>query len=324
MKMSQGNPETNNLGPGITDEQVLDAVRKSGFPLQTIIASQLRMDFHVQEEWSYVDADTGTQRTLDVLASRRLQDRERINQEFVRPTLDLLIECKQSDLPFVFFMSATRPWLRNFPFFAGLPKDTVVVKSDDTPNTWQQTILGALDLAQDPFVTTSVECCMSLSKCVRKSGNQIELAGTDAFQSIVLPLIKSLKYFKKQEVPVTTALYFDLHIPLAIAVIDAPMIAARIENDQSTLSLTPWVRVARNEAVEAESWFERTNIFGVDIVHKSFFEKYLQAHAIPFALNFAALALKHHVELSTGNGFISGMRADSRTNLEGRLKPGRG
>ncbi|TPQ31063.1 hypothetical protein C2U70_25070 [Bradyrhizobium guangdongense] len=321
MKASQDNPDANQLGVGVNEEQVMEAVRKSGFPLQTLIANYLRTDFVVQEEWSYMDSDTGTQRTLDIVASRRIREFGDKNQPFVRPTLNFLIECKQSDLPFIFFMTATRPWLRNFPFFAGLGKESVVVKTDDDRSTWSEGILRALSLEEDPFVSNAVDCCMSLSKCVRKGKGELELSGPDAFQSIVLPLVKSLRYFKRQEAPPATARYFDLHIPLAVAVIDAPMIAAKIDNNQSSLILTPWVRVARYEAVEAESWLDRTEIFGIDVVHKSFFETYTQRHAIPFALKLAPLAVKHHVEIATGKGFIKGMGADSHSNIEGRLKP---
>jgi hypothetical protein len=128
MKGEPTNTPENQLGAGFTEEQLLEAVRKSGYPLQTIIASSLRIDFGVQEEWSFVDGDTGTLRTLDIVASRRMYTPQNEGQPFVRPTLDLLIECKQSDLPFIFFMSATRPWLRDLPYIAGLAKDTVAIK----------------------------------------------------------------------------------------------------------------------------------------------------------------------------------------------------
>jgi hypothetical protein len=87
MKGTQNNTPENQLGAGLTEPQILEAVRKSGYPLQTIIASSLRIDFSVQEEWSFVDSDSGALRTLDVLASRRMFDwNER--QPFVRPTLN--------------------------------------------------------------------------------------------------------------------------------------------------------------------------------------------------------------------------------------------
>jgi hypothetical protein len=322
MKGEPTNTPENQLSAGFTEEQLLEAVRKSGYPLQTVIASALRIDFAVQEEWSFVDGDTGSLRTLDIVASRRMYTPQNEGQPFIRPTLDLLIECKQSDLPFVFFISETRPRLRHLPYIAGLARDTVTIKTDDSRSTWTLSVLNVLSLADHPFLMNPVEPCMSFSKCVRR-GKEVELSGTDAYQGLVLPLIKALRYFRKKQEPPSTARYFDCHIPLAIAVIDAPMIAARIQNDQNKLSLTPWVRVVRNEAVEAENYNERTLSFGIDVVHKSFFNTYLQQHAIPFAQQFAPSAIKHHVELSTGKGFASGMNANSYTDLEKRLQPKR-
>jgi hypothetical protein len=260
-------------------------------------------------------------RTLDIWASRHLYDIYG-EQPYVRPHLDLLIECKQSDLPFVFFISARRPWLRDFPYLAGLAQDTIVLTTDDDRSTYSESVLTVLSLHDHPFMRDSVEPCMSLSKCVRK-GKEIELSGTDAYQNIVLPLVKALRYFKKQEQPPKTAVYFDCHVPLAIAVIDAPMIAARVQNNVNSISLTPWVRVVRHEAVEAEHWSDRTQSFGVDVVHRSFFDTYLQQHAIPFAQQFAPLALKHHLVLAKGKGFAPGLGANCTTNIESRLRPKR-
>lgn len=319
MQSEPTNTPENALSAGITDQQILQAVQKSGYPLQTIIANKLGVDFRVQEEWSFVDGDSGALRTLDIWASRRMFDLRSADQSFVRPTLDLLIECKQSDLPYVFFISATRPQLPEFPYFAGLAQDKISLTTDDDRSTYTETILGALSLSKHPFILNAAEPCMTFSKCTRK-GAGIELSGTDAFQNTVLPLAKALRYFKKQEEPPKTARYFDCHIPLAVAVLDAPMIAARIEGEQQSLSLIPWVRVVRHEAVPAASWFDRMQTFGIDVVHKSFFDRYLQQHVIPFAQQFSPLAIKHHVELSSGKGFASGMNAQGYDDVEPRLR----
>jgi hypothetical protein len=321
MQSEPTNTPENVLRGGIAEKQILEAVRKSGYPLQTVIAGALQNDFGVQEEWSFVDNDTGVLRTLDIWASRMLLDLRNESPPFVRPTLDLLIECKQSDLPYVFFMSATRPWLREFPYFAGLAHDKIVLRTDDDRSTYSHTILSALSLSEHPFVRGPAELCMTFSKCARK-GDKIELSGTDAFQSTVLPLTKALRYFKKQEEPPVTARYFDCHIPLAIAVLDAPMIAVRIKGDNHSLSLTPWVRLVRYEAVDPAPALDRIQTFGIDIVHKSFFEKYLQQHAIPFARQFSTLAIKHHIELSSGKGFAPGLGSGKTwMDIELHLRP---
>ena len=102
MKKTDDNPVTNRLGSGVTEEKLDVAIVKSGYPLQTKVALQLKKEFHVQEEWSFIDNKTKDIRTIDLLAEKELYNRK--EHPRVRPTLDLIIECKQSELPFVFFL----------------------------------------------------------------------------------------------------------------------------------------------------------------------------------------------------------------------------
>jgi hypothetical protein len=113
------NPAGNVLAAGVTDAAVLVAVARSGYPLQTIVAEKPAAEFRVREEWSYLDRDSKGLRSMDVLASRRLFGFDE-PQPRVRPELNLLIECKKSELPFVFFANRHKPWLPNFPIVAGL------------------------------------------------------------------------------------------------------------------------------------------------------------------------------------------------------------
>lgn len=69
----------------------------------------------------------------------------------------------------------------------------------------------------------------------------------------------------------------------------------------------PWVRVFRHEYQESDRFYERDRLYGVDVVHKDFFEKYLDEHVTPFADEFGRRALKHHELLASGKGFASGL-----------------
>lgn len=130
MKSAKNNPQSNKLLPGLTESTLLEAVEKSGYPLQTIVANFLRAYFkkgeifHLQEEWSYRDKDENELRTIDILAEKWLWNIEQ-GQPKVSPVLNLLIECKKSDLPYVFFLSPTKPWIPQFPLLAGLAKDEI-------------------------------------------------------------------------------------------------------------------------------------------------------------------------------------------------------
>jgi hypothetical protein len=59
----------------------------------------------------------------------------------------------------------------------------------------------------------------------------------------------------------------------------------------------------------------------IDIVHKDFFEKYLDSHLVPFSKRFAERVLRHPTELASGSGFVPALGAHGFSPLEGRLRP---
>lgn len=318
MKTTPNNPSTNKLGAGLTETDVLNAVSKSGYPVQTIIADYLRSQFAVQEEWSYIDKDTQELRTIDILADKCLWD---INKEQprVRPTLDLLVECKKSALPYVFFLSSSKPWVPHFPLLAGLFRHTLILTTDDDASSWELPILDALELNSHPFIKEP-EYCMSFAKCVRQ-GSDVQLSGSESFHSLVLPILKAMHHFQIAESPPKTAWYFDCHLVIGLGVLDAPMIGIRISEQSHDSRLLPWVRVVKHETDEISDLWNRTRLFAIDIVHKDFLQDYLDKHVLPFAQEFSKLTIKHQQVLASGEAFATGMGKDSWHNIEHRLEP---
>ncbi|MFT3837355.1 MAG: hypothetical protein QM723_10210 [Myxococcaceae bacterium] len=318
MKTAPDNPVSNQLGPGITDAQIVAAVEHSGYPLQTVVANTLRTEFGIHEEWSYLDGRSNELRSLDMVASRRLFDWKQHPR--LRPTLNLLIECKQSNLPFIFFRAQQVPGSGfEFPTICGLAGDTIEIKSDDDRSTWTLSYPHALDLHSDPFLVQPPQC-RTFSKCVRK-GSELELSGSDAYNSIVMPLIKGLRHFIAREKPVSTAVYFDAHIALGLAVVDAPMIAVDITPSGAEFEAAPWIRVLRHEYESDTEKVDRDRMWTLDVVHKDFLSKYISNFAKPFAERVAAKILSHQKELADGKAFASGMGADPWAPIEPRLKP---
>jgi len=318
------NTTTNRLGAGVSEEQVLDAVVRSGYPLQTVIGDVLRAKsfsrnekFTIQEEWSFIDRDTKELRTLDLLAELRLHDWN--PQPRVRPQLCLLIECKQSQLPYVFFQTSSKPHLFNFPMVAGLRSDKIAITTDDDPSTWTLSVINVLDLERDPFQFTP-PFCHTLSKCVRK-GSDLELSGSDAYNGLVLPLVKALQHYAIAHTPVDTAWYYDCNFTVAVAILDAPMIGVSVEQSEPILSMLPWVRVLRHEYLEDAERFERDRHWVLDVVHKDFFSDYLDKHLIPFVERSAERVLRHTTELATGSAFVPRMGANGWGTFEVRMKP---
>jgi hypothetical protein len=317
MQTSENNPNSNHLGPGINDDDVISAITKSGFPLQTIVAQRLRRDFNVQDEWSYIDRDTKEIRTIDILASRVLYNFADKNHPRIRPTLNILIECKQSILPYVFFLSPNSPWLSEYPILSGLFKNSIILSTDDDASTYNDTIIQALGLNNHPFVIEGPRYSMTFSKCARK-GSDLELSGTEAYQGLVLPLVKSMLHFQSAATPPPTAYYFDCHLTIPLAVLDAPMIGVDAENNNPIL--LPWIRVVRNESYEKEDQSERFKTYAIDVIHKDFLDTYLQEHLLPFANHFSDLALKHQTEIATGEGYATGLSKRWHP-IEERLQP---
>lgn len=318
MEVAPNNPPTNKLGSGLTDAEILAAVSQSGYPLQLIVANLLRPQFHIHEEWSYVDKDTHEPRTIDILAEKWLWD---INQEQprVRPTLDLLVECKQSALPYVFFLSSSKPPVPNFPLLAGLFRDTLTITTDDSPSTWELPVLHALELDSHPFIKES-EYCFLFTKCVRK-GKKVELSGSEPFHELVLPILKAMHHFQTAESPTKTSQYFDCHLVIGIVILDAPMVGVLVSEQNRNLTLLPWARVVRHESKEIPDWFHKTRLFAIDIVHKDFLQYYLDKHVFPFAQEFSRLVIKHQQILASGKAFAKGMQKYWSKNIEQRLEP---
>src|SRR5271156_3312801 len=280
MKTAPDNPQGNQLATGLGEEQILSAVEKSGYPLQTVTGEILGKHFRAQHEWCYVDRDEKRLRTLDIHARRDLFDWNGTKQPRVRPHLDLLVECKQSQLPYVFFVSDHNKNIFDHSEIIGLKAEASGVSSDDGPSAWNVAIPMALGLTQDVFKDTPPHC-NSFSKCVRK-GSELELSGTDAYSGLVLPLIKGVHHLRKTEQPTISSKrrYFDAHLVIALGVLDAPMIGVSTKDGASTLTLTPWVRIMRHEYAEEGNEWNRDRHLAVDVVHKEFLATYVQSHLL--------------------------------------------
>jgi len=71
---SPDNPPANRLSDGLSAEQLENTIKKSGYPLQSVVAATLKRWFLVQQEWGYVDKESGGIPPLDVFATLYLYD----------------------------------------------------------------------------------------------------------------------------------------------------------------------------------------------------------------------------------------------------------
>lgn len=317
------NPNTNALPAGVSEEQLLDAVRKSGFPLQNRVQDVLRKGFPIVEpEWSYVDSDTSILRALDILAQNPLYDYS--SHKRIRPWLSLLVECKQSELPYVFFKGPTPSNNSGFPRIAGLSSRDIQLVADDSLSTLTMPLLDALGVDEPQPVSSTLVYTSNLTKAVRK-GKGFELTSQETFNEIVLPLVKSMRYFEETRRPRSTYYYYDAHILLGVCVLNAPMVSIEAPSDGPKLSLVPWVRVIRQEAdlnrSEVRPWSDGSEIYAIDLVHEEFLESYLNQYVVPLADSLKNKFINHSEEIAEGHGHVSHLFVKSGTELLSELHP---
>jgi hypothetical protein len=307
MDAAPNNPPSNRLGPRFTEDDVAKAISKSGYPLQTIVASRLRPKFdYLQEEWSYVDGDTGQLRTMDMFARKRVDFNRSSNENpKVHTSLCLLIECKRSESPYVFFLSPGIVTIANFPLLCGLPN--LRLKRSDGAIRYDASFGEALALDDFAFISEP-HYCTSFSKLVR-AGNKVELSGEDPFKKLVFPIAKAMQYHENQRYPKhpNYASYL-CDITLGVAILDAPMVGVRVFEADNHLTYVPWVRVVRHESVVADAAAtdnHTSKVLAIDIVHRDFFRTYLDGHVKGFAQSVAGRIEVNEDALASGTGTTS-------------------
>jgi hypothetical protein len=313
------NPPRNQLGPGVTTRQVTEAVRTSGYPLQTKVAAILDSPYRTFEEWAYRDEITGATRTLDLFADRDFWPPPSEDSR-VRPKLNLLIECKQSDLPYVFFVQRN-PTVGIQPTIAGLPSDEIVIKTDDDRSSWIVPLLSALSLNEHPFLQHATTAA-AISKCVRK-GHNLTLSGDESYNALIRPLASAVHFLGEQAQPRPSYQYFEPRLVLLLGIVDAPMLAVQVREHDEVIEPAPWVRVVHHRPPQlGEHTYGRGGKPAIiDVVHFDFLGEYLDKHVVPFMEDFAERAIRHHEELATGRGFARKMGSQPREDIERRLMP---
>lgn len=288
MRQESTNPVKNCLPSGVKEENLCTAIESSGYPLQGLVAQKLSSSFSVSEEWGYIDRDSKEHRSLDVFGFKELA---KGNTSPVSPGLVLLIECKRSVHPFVFFKNITDKPIPEFPAIAGLIREVVDIREASGKRFQEVKGARALSLDMHPFVLNGPARCSAFSR-VTPSGSKVELNGTEIFNGLVLPLVKAFDHaatlFKAREKP--DKLYPRLVMP--IGVLDAPMILVESPQKASDPVLVPWIRIVRQESVKDPNSWQRFRFYGIDIVHIDYLENYLADHLIPFAKEYGERAVQ--------------------------------
>lgn len=279
------NPPENRLPQGLPEERLKEAVERSGYPLQSVVAEELQKNFMVTEEWGFPDRTTHEHRILDIFAYKKLAEENR-NGLLIGPSVALLVECKRSALPYVFFRSVATEWssrIRDFPMITGLQR--LELHAGD--RTREVTPSECLGLSAEPFVAAGPPVSASLAGAVGggtrhpekgsanrgedreadqpHQGKGIRITGTEAYNSTLLPLISATEhlsdYYRAGTSPIFPTIAF------AVCVLDAPMVLSDGGPQNFVLSMAPWIRVVRQEKTKhSQGYLHRQHV--IDFVHR--------------------------------------------------------
>lgn len=297
VRVAEGNPPENVLGPNAEAEQVIEGLKASGYPLEGVVCRAMIDHFDmVVPEWGFVDSETNKHRSLDVFGSKEVA-----RSEAVEATVVLLVECKRSDLPYVFFRDVTpTTTVRGFPRSCGLQRSVVRVHERHGNRSVEWPVAAAFDLTAHPFIT-AVPVCSAFARAEPKTKKAFRFSGADTFRRVVLPLARATDHAAAMFQPHRNAVPIRPKAVVSVAVLDAPMLLVEDPERPGDPVMTPWVRVRRQEARSQERSYDMYAWYGIDVVHTAFFETYLESHLLPYASDFGnALVTNSDIVLHGG------------------------
>ena len=288
------NPAGNQIPNSINEENLIKAIESSGYPVQGVVASKLqKRGFYVTEEWPFPNRDTNQPRNLDLSAYCAV---ERANGTNVEPGLFLLIECKRSIHPYVFFRTLGHQDVSWFPRIAGLAHSGISMLHEvDGMVAVQRLVPGsqAFGLCKLPFVDAGPDICAVFSRAeVNGKKVEVELSGSEVFNGLIMPLAIASDHALRVRAYGGAGQGVFPQLVLCVAVIDAPMLLVESPERCSDPILTPWVRVIRQEPNLEQVAETRIRQYAVDAVHVGFFDTFIETHVLPFASEFGRRAIQ--------------------------------
>lgn len=178
-----------------SEEQIIAALERSGYLFEQEVADKLeQLDFHVETGWAFQDPDQSKSREIDVRAIKRIFNDE---SKQLGVFIELLIECKASESPFVFLQrSKNEREKKNIS-----PKEYLFPKKNFrhtiSPTSFREIpAFMHFDLHNHHYYYREDLKSTQFSKIVRK-GNEWVANHEGIYDSIVQPLAKALEYQRK-------------------------------------------------------------------------------------------------------------------------------
>ena len=136
---------------------------------------------------------------------------------------------------------------------------------------------------------------------------ELDLSGSLPFNQVVLPLISAVKHFLSLQKAVLSQRQVPACLAHPICVLDAPMVLAEGGPEAPRLTMIPWVRVVRQEAIkDGDEGFWRHYV--IDVVHRGYVTIFVHQHLMPFAEQFADRAASVESLLAEGKAAVPDLK----------------
>jgi len=294
------------------EEAFRKAILTSGYPLQIKVAAALaQRDFYLIEEWAYTDADEDVRRALDVFGTLVVGPNSGDSEDGeIELALALLVECKQSSHPLVFFESVVQPVLHDFPLMAGNGPARTIRISPEPASNWSVSMPVPQFLGVESMNFASAPPKTAAMSRAEAKGSKVQVSGDQPYRSLSLPLSKALTTYRTywQQSRRSRGEAFLLRAPLGIAVVDAPLVIVGHQEPEPVMSPVSWARLIIREPVplKRDVW-ARIGYQVIDVVHYTFFDNYLDSELLPFARDLRARISNAHGAVYSGETKIDGL-----------------
>jgi len=312
-----------HLPSGMDAAEFTRAVAGSGYPLQMYAARVLKdLGFWVQEEWAYTDRDGGLRRAIDMFAGRAGEPCE---SPAGRSTVsvELLIECKQSRHPFVFFEAINPPSQSDHPSPICNPGQFQLYPhsgSNGVGGSWfREVSLGtALDIPDLPFIaSTAIAASMSIA---RPHGKKIAMSGDEAYRELLLPLTKATGEHRALRMKQRSSRGEPqvIEVPFSIALLDAPMFLVKAA-DLNPVPIERLRMFVRDPIDPDARFWSLPRVHFVEVVQKSEFARFLSEELSEFMRDYEERVTAHHQIVLSGEARVECMIRNER--LVGPVRP---
>jgi hypothetical protein len=307
-----------------------EAVDRSGYPLQTVVAAALQeREFRVEEEWAFEDAESQKRRAIDVFGDYSMGPFIESGAAKSTVLVAMLVECKQSKHPYLGFEAVAPPPLDNHPRIAGLGRWRIALHMDDSTSKsyWETPLARVLSTVDHQFIVDP-PVVTTISRAQAK-GDGFDISGDEPHNALLRPLIKAASIYADhwKGAPGQQALpAYVGRLVMPVAVVDAPLLLVRGSPGSSEIMGANWMRVISHRAmsVPRDPWVTK-GFDVVDIVHRAFFEHFLDAYALPYARSYYERLGSIHDALISGRATVSGWSGgEPPDDIFGRLvaRPG--